>query len=420
MTEVIQLDLFEFAAQQIQVISETAPLTEIMPKNFQNLGKQVMPTTTAARITANFEAIRLLKHLPDNRILTAEEQETLAKFSGWGGLTEVFMEGNRHFDDLKDLLSPEEYETAQSSMLDSFYTPEFIIGFMWQIARQDLDIKAGRVAELGCGTGNFIGFAPSRKSYNFTGIEVDKISGNIAKILYPESEIHVESIEKVKLSNTFDLVIGNVPFGKTAPYDRNFRSYNAWNLHNYFIARALDALKPNGYAVLLTSSSSMDRPGSMAQITNGQAGLVKAFRLPKNTFAGTEIVADILVLQKGITDELSGNLATVKTGDGTGAMEINGYFAKYPEHVFGILSNTGKMYGKLNTPTVLPDEKTLQEHFQSVSMNNAVKNENAETNLFGELVPNTVPQEEAKIPEEVPVPAGSREYSIFCHDDLMR
>lgn len=135
----------------------------------------------------------------------------------------------------------------------------------------------------------------------------------------------------------------------------------------------------------------MDKPGSMSQITNGQAGLLKAFRLPRNAFAGTEIVADILVLRKNVTDKLSGNLKWDETGDNTGRMEINGYCAAHPEHVFGTLSNTGKMCGKVGTPTVLPDEKSLTEHFNAVRKTVELK---AKTDLFGNSVPKAKPEQE--------------------------
>ena len=245
----IQLDLFTFATMQIQEKS-----TEVKPavvlKNFINDGKHPLPTAKSERIAANLKAIRLLKSLSDERPLEYDEQITLSHFTGWGGLTDVFMEGDSHFPELKELLTSEEYETAESSMLDSYYTPENIINFMWTLARQKLGIKTGKVAELGCGTGNFIGYAPMQKGYQFTGVEIDKISGNIAKRLYPESTIHINSLEKVKLPNNFDLVIGNVPFGRFAPYDPQFRSYNSWNLHNYFIAKALDLLKDGGHLVV--------------------------------------------------------------------------------------------------------------------------------------------------------------------------
>lgn len=427
--EAVQLDLFEFAAMQaaIQPKVQESP-KPVRPRNFQNDGLHPMPTTPAARIEANFKAIRLLKEL-GARTPSHEEQITLSQFSGWGGLTEVFMEDNRHYQTLKELLPDEEYQTAQNSILDSYYTPESIIDFMWDIARGELGIKSGKVAELGAGTGNFIGFAPGQNAYAFTAVEIDRISGSIAKTLYPQADVRIASLENVKLPQQFDLVIGNVPFGKYAPYDRNYRSYNAWNLHNYFIARALDCLKENGCAVLLTSSSTMDKPGSMPQITNGLAGLVKAYRLPNNTFAGTEIVADILILKKGVRENLSGNLQWIDTADNTGRIEVNCYFAQHPEHVFGKLSNTGRMYGKLNTPTVLPDGKSLKEHFDVArkAFMRTLPEIPENTDLFGNALPETTAPkvevvsyaERTNIPEEKEPPEECREYSIFSTLDTV-
>ena len=279
----MQMDLFAFAMTQAAIRKPAEEPKQIILKNFRNERKNLMQTTTAARIAANLSAIQLLKQA-DLQNLCESEKYVLAGFSGWGGLTEVFMEGNSHYDELKSMLTPEEYETAAASMLDSYYTPENLIRFMWAIAQNELGIKSGKVAELGCGTGNFIGCAPSQSRYRFFGVERDKISGTIAKTLYPEADIKIASLEKIKLPTDIDLLIGNVPFGQTAPYDPEFKQYNSWNLHNYFIAKGLGTLKPDGYAVLLTSSSTMDHPGAMAGFLN-DAGLVKAYRLPKNAFA---------------------------------------------------------------------------------------------------------------------------------------
>ena len=420
----IQLDLFTFAAMQTQEKNAEAK-SAVLLKNFINDGKYPLPTVKSERIAANLKAIRLLKSLSEERPLEYDEQITLSHFTGWGGLTDVFMEDDPHFAELKELLTKEEYETAESSMLDSYYTPENIIEFMWTLARQKFGIKTGKVAELGCGTGNFIGYAPMQKGYQFTGVEIDKISGNIAKRLYPESTIHINSLEKVKLSNNFDLVIGNVPFGRFAPYDPQFRSYNSWNLHNYFIAKALDLLKDGGHLVVLTSSSTMDQPGSMANILMQKAGVVEAYRLPKTTFAGTEVVADILIIKKGFTEDLSGNLKTVETSDNTGTVEINSYFAKHPEHIFGTLSKTGRMYGKTDTTTVLPGEKSLDECFSEImaeKKNTVVesaieKSSSPETDLFGNVVIDTPKSKTVnigEIPETVAAPIDAKEYTIFC------
>ena len=412
----LQMDLFSFAMTQATIRKPAEEAKKIILKNFRNERKIWMPTSAASRIADNLAAIRRLKQA-DLQNLCENEKYVLAGFSGWGGLTEVFMEGTPHYDELKSMLTPEEYETASASMLDSYYTPENLIRFMWDIARNELGIKLGKVAELGCGTGNFIGCAPSQSRYCFFGVERDKISGTIAKALYPEADIRIDSLEKVNLPTNIDLVIGNVPFGQTAPYDPKFKQHNSWNLHNYFIAKGLGTLKPDGYAVLLTSSSTMDHPGAMAGFLN-DAGLVKAYRLPKNTFAGTEIVADILIFKKGHHDELSGNLEWVETGDNTGRMEINRYFAQHPEHIWGILSNTGKMYGKLNTPTVLPDDKTLDEHIAEAEAEASKKPEKMQepvgpdVNLFGEVQTEPESVEEAE-DEPVRIPYYCREYSIF-------
>jgi predicted RNA methylase len=363
MAQMIQMELFDFFAQQeaVEIVREkpqapvTAPVKEIVvlppePRNFLSDGKTVMPGAKAERIEANLNAVRLVKA---GRELDYVEKMALSRFSGWGGLTEVFLPENRHYSGLKELLNEEEYRTAQNSILDSFYTPESLIDFMWDIARNDLNVKTGRVAELGAGTGNFIGLAPMQSGYRFTAVEVDKISGGILRVLYPEADVRIASLEKVKLGCDFDLVIGNVPFGQTGLHDRQ---YPNWNLHNYFIARALDCLKDGGHAVLLTSSATLDSNYADARKVFAQkAGLVKAYRLPKNSFAGTEIVADILVFQKDATAHPFVNLKLVPTGDDTGEMLINEYFAGHPENVRGILSNTGKMYGKIGTPTVLPN-----------------------------------------------------------------
>ena len=411
----LQMDLFSFAVMQATIRKPAEEPKKIILKNFRNERKIFMQTSAASRIEDNLAAIRRLKQA-DLQNLCESEKYVLAGFTGWGGLTEVFMEGNPHYDELKSMLTPEEYETAAASMLDSYYTPENLIRFMWNIAQNELGIKSGKVAELGCGTGNFIGCAPNR-NYRFFGVERDKIAGTIAKALYPEADIRIDSLEKVNLPTDIDLVIGNVPFGQTAPYDPQFKQYNSWNLHNYFIAKGLGTLKPDGHAILLTSSSTMDHPGAMAGFLN-DAGLVKAYRLPKNTFAGTEIVADILIFKKGYHDELSGNLEWVDTGDNTGRMEINRYFAQHPENVWGILSNTGKMYGKLNTPTVLPDDKMLDEHIAeaeaSIQPEKAEEPVSQNVNLFGEVQIQAEPESAEEAEDEVVrIPYYCREYSIF-------
>jgi len=424
------MDLFAFAATQtVKSVpkEEPAPVKVAVPVHDEvkaapapqdnanyTMTELVTLTTKRGRIEKNLDAIRELKKEG------CKFKAKLVQFTGWGGLTDVFMEDRPDYQTLKDLLTPEEYESASNSMLDSYYTPAELIKFMWKIAQNELGILSGKVAELGCGIGNFIGLAPKQSQYKFTGVEIDRISGSIAKELYPQADIRIESLEKVNLPANFDLVIGNVPFGQTAPYDKNYKG--AWNLHNYCISRALDCLKDKGHAVLLTSSSTMDRGGSMEQILQGRAGLVKAIRLPNNTFAGTEVVADILILQKGIAEEESSHLEKIETADNTGTAEINAYFASHPANIWGTLSNTGKMYGKTGTMTVLPGEKSVERHIREYQFKPAEK-PGKEMNLFGEI---EQPQNEVKsfagwtdVPEEADAPRGSREYSIFTTEQAL-
>lgn len=372
--------------EKIQSVEDTPAYQPITMQCYANYTMTELNTFTTkrARIEKNLDAIRELKKEG------SKFKSKLVQFTGWGGLTDIFMEDRPDYQTLKDLLTPEEYESASNSMLDSYYTSAELIKFMWKIVQEELDILSGKVAELGCGIGNFIGLAPKQSQYQFTGVEIDKISGSIAKELYPQADIRINSLEKVKLTNDYDLVIGNVPFGQTAPYDTNYKG--VWNLHNYCISRALDCLKDKGYAVLLTSSSTMDRAGSMEQILQGRAGLVKAIRLPNNTFAGTEVVTDILILQKGITEEESRHLVRIETSDNTGTTEINAYFASHPANIWGTLSNTGKMYGKTGTMTVLADEKSVERHIREYQFKPAAQ-PTQEVNLFGEI---EQPQDEVK------------------------
>ncbi len=421
--EAIQMDLFAFAAMQTAApaVEPEATRKVFVPRNFKNDGKQPLPIGKAARIEANFKAIRQLNELgTDAAELSRDAQVTLSRYSGWGGLTEVFLPGNRHFQTLKELLSDAEYQTAQNSVLDSFYTPEYLIDFMWQLARHELNIKSGKVIEPGAGTGNFIGHAPRQRGYKFTAVEVDKVSGGIMKALYPESDIRIASLEEVKLSADYDLVIGNVPFGQTGLYDRSYRN---WNLHNYFIARSLDCLKDNGCAVLLTSSATLDSNDTTArQNFASKAGLVKAFRLPKNAFAGTEVVADILVFRKGVSAEPFVELKEVPTGDASGEMKVNEYFASHPEQVLGILSNTGKMYGKVGTPTVLPGDIPLRDRLaclQSVAPVEPVENFDLFESKTVLEIPVVEKSEPVEILEATDVPEHCREYSIFTAHDTV-
>lgn len=336
------MDLFEFDFSSSQSVTEvTNPTSETI--------EDIVNACPSKRTKANLQALKLLKVLGGNQASEAE-RSILADFTGWGGIHEIFDAKHKEYGTLKNFLSENEYRAAKNTILDAFYTPKSLIREMWQLAA-DHGYKGGKCLEPGAGSGNFM--AAALKNSRFTAIEVDNISAGILKKVYPDSDIRHDSLEDIKLTQTYDLAIGNVPYGKTGLYDRNYPKYN---LHNYFIARSLDALKDQGLVVLLTSSATLDSADTTArECFAKKAGLIEAIRLPNNTFNGTQIVSDILIFKKGAKGDSFIKLKEIQTGDETGTMLVNEYFADHPDKIRGIPSNTGRMYGRLNTPTVLPE-----------------------------------------------------------------
>lgn len=354
------MDLFDYdCTTKDEILSLQAP------GKVPNCSIELFPTGKTARIRANIEAISLLKKLDiEKRSATQEEKNILKKYSGWGGVHAVFDEKHKDNGMLRCLLTSSEYRTARGSILDSYYTPVRLIESMWKIAG-NFGFWGGKCLEPGAGTGNFMGLALG--NCKFTAVEVENVSAGIMKKVYPEADIRHESLENVQLNSNYNLVIGNVPFGKTGVYDRNYKNYN---LHNYFIARSLDTLKDGGLAVLLTSSATMDSNDSTARACFGKkAGLVGAIRLPNNIFPETEVVADILIFRKGSQGNAFLNLKEIDTQDNTGKMKLNEYFADNQQMILGIPSNTGKMYGKLNSPTIFPREGKFESEMEQIVAN---------------------------------------------------
>ncbi len=378
--ESLQLELFDFATMTLDLPSENfveekpvvilADEAECVRENYRIAGDDILVVPgKKKKVAANIAAIETLERLensgeePDRKNCAA-----LVRYCGWGGIPQIFDSMNDDFVDeyieLKNLLNQDEYEAARASTLTSHYTPREIIDLMWRMVIQ-CGFSGGTIGEFGAGTGHFIGLLPEvlTDKCKFTAVELDMISARILKMLYPQTALHIGSLEKVSIrNNSLDLVIGNVPYAKQGVYDRLYPNYN---LHNYFIARALDALKPGGVAILLTSNSTLDSVSTKARENFfSRAALIAAYRLPNNTFlanAGTEVVADLLILQKGAKEiHPCMELVEVETADNTGSMRINEYFALNPGHVLGKLSNTGKMYGKQDCPTVLPVGDTIE------------------------------------------------------------
>lgn len=275
--------------------------------NFDLRSNPVEQVGKKERFRRNTEAIKVLKECEfENRFATPEEQLVLSKYVGWGGLPEAFDENNSawadEFVELYTLLSPEEYASARESTLTAFYTPPAVINAIYK-AMEQMGFREGNLLEPSCGIGNFIGMLPkSMENAKVYGVELDTVSAGIAQQLYQKSSIAAQGFEEVNVPDSFfDGVIGNVPFGDFKVTDKRYDKYN-FLIHDYFFAKSLDKLRPGGVMALVTSKGTMDKTNSSVRKYIAQrAELLGAIRLPNVTFkgnAGTEVVSDILFLQK--------------------------------------------------------------------------------------------------------------------------
>ena len=300
----------------------------------------------------NIRAIELLKQLElDGRQATPDEQEILAKYMGWGGIVDAF-DPNKdawksEYEKLKELLTPEEYDSAKSSTLNAHYTSPVIIKAMYD-AVQNMGFKAGTILEPAMGTGNFFGMLPPEmQSSRLYGVELDSLSGRIAQQLYPRANIKIAGFETTDRKDTFDLVVGNVPFGN---YQVNDRGYNSMNLsiHNYFIVKSIDQVRPGGIVAVITSRFTMDSKNSSARRYMAQrAELVGALRLPNDAFkrnAGAEVVSDILFFQKR-ERPMEIEPDWVQSAVNEQGHRINTYFMDHPEMVLGTQTEHSTAHG---------------------------------------------------------------------------
>lgn len=301
----------------------------------------------------NVSAIILVRALEqENRTPTPEEQETLSKYVGFGGMPQVFDEHNekwhKEYVTLKELLSPEEYTKARASILNAFYTNPTVITAMYE-ALANMGFQKGNVLEPSMAVGNFFGLLPeSMKESSLYGVELDDISGQIAKQLYPNADIQITGFEKTNFEdNFFDVAIGNVPFGR---YTLNDPVYNAMKLpiHDYFFAKALDKVRPDGVIAFITSKGTLDKKdSSFRRFLSEKADLLGAIRLPNNAFkqnANTEVTTDILFLKKRATESLE-EPAWVKLGETDEGIPVNQYFEQHPEMMLGEMVYDSSMYG---------------------------------------------------------------------------
>ena len=350
----------------IQDIDEKAEKPKIEAHNFK-ITEEILPEklTPSERLNNNLEAISMLNRVEKReRELDSTAQEVLAKYVGWGGLSEVFDESKegqwkeaRSF--LKENLSQAEYEAARESTLTSFYTPKTVIDSIYSTL-SGMGFKSGNILEPSMGIGNFIGNLPDEmKKSKFYGVELDSVSGRIGKLLYPESDIQIKGLEETSFSNNFfDVAIGNVPFGE---YKVNDREYNKNNflIHDYFFAKSIDKVRNGGIIAFITSSGTMDKKDeSVRRYIAARAEFLGAIRLPNDTFkgvAGTEVTSDIIFLKKRDSirerDEDWIHLSEDEKG-----MTYNKYFVENPHMILGTMEEVSGRFG--NTLACLPKENT--------------------------------------------------------------
>ena len=325
------------------------------------------------RFQRNLDAIRTLKAIEaENRTATAEEQAVLAQYVGWGGLADFFDEKNARYGELKDLLTDAEYAAARESTLTAFFTPPVVIRGIYAALGQ-MGFTQGNILEPSCGIGNFLGMlSESMSGSKLYGVELDDLSGRIARQLYQKSSIAVQGYEKTAFpDNFFDVAIGNVPFGQFHVPDKRYDRLN-FPIHEYFIAKALDQVRPGGVIAVVTSSYTMDkRTASARKYIAQRAELLGAIRLPNNAFkaaAGTEVVSDILFLQKrermvDIEPEWV-HLATNEDG-----IQMNSYFIDHPDMVLGEMKMVSGPFGPTPTCEPYPEqplEALLAEAVQNI------------------------------------------------------
>ena len=325
------------------------------------------------RFKNNIEAIKLVNRLINTqKEATADEKKVLAKYVGWGGLAQAFDERNvawqNEYKELKDVLSVEEYAAAKGSVLNAHYTSKTVIDGIYK-ALTRFGVKGNnRILEPAMGTGNFFGFMPQEiaSGAKLYGVELDRVTGKIATKLYPQAKIQIKGFEETAFQdNSFDLMVTNVPFGGYTVFDPDYNKYNFY-IHDYFIAKGIDKIKPNGLMAVITSKGTMDKQNpSIRKYIADRAELVGAVRLPNTAFkqtANTEVVTDILFFRKREEKINAGVentewLATGKTEEG---FEVNNYYIAHPEMILGTLAKETGLYGAEDI-TVKPDGRDLSE-----------------------------------------------------------
>ncbi len=399
--------------EQKNTLPIEVPLAERV--NFDLMANPIEVVGKKDRFRRNIDAIKVLKTCEnEKRFATPEEQLILSKYVGWGGIPEAFDEKNSswatEFAELKDLLSPNEYSLAKESTLTAFYTPPIIIQAIYKIIEK-MGFTEGNILEPSCGIGHFIGMLPeAMKNSKMHGVELDSISAGIAQQLYQKTSIAAQPYEKVNLPDSFfDVVVGNVPFGDFKVADKRYDKHN-FLIHDYFFAKSLDKLRPGGVMAFITSKGTLDKKSpAVRKYIAQRAELLGAVRLPNNAFmgnAGTEVVSDVLILQKRdhIIDVEPDwvHLDTDENG-----IVMNSYFIQHPEMILGEMKMVSGRFGMEATCEPI-ENYSLEEQ-----LNKAI------SNINGEITKYEVDNEIESTDNSIPADASVRNFSFVVLDNVV-
>ncbi len=395
---------------------------EFMDEESYNANFHMSPFATQSagmmtRYDWNIKALRTLKQIQgENRAATHEEQEILSKYVGWGGLSQAFDANNENwkeeYGELKELLTPEEYEAARATVNNAFYTPSIVTSAIGNALVQ-FGFKDGNVLEPSLGVGNFFGCLPDSMSQaKLFGVEIDPVSAEIARLLYPSAKIEIKGFEETTYpDNFFDAVIGNVPFGDYKVFDPKYNKLN-FKIHDYFLAKSIDQVRPSGIVAVITTKGTLDKKNnSIRKYIAERAELLGAVRLPDSTFsgnAGTEVTSDILFFQKRerkITIEPD----WIHLDFSEDGIPINSYFAEHPEMMLGTMKYDKGRFGENSNYTVCVNDDPNFNLYEA--LNNAIANIHAEYKDF-ELVS----ESEESITADIPADPDVKNFTFTEHD----
>ena len=365
---------YDVVVERLHVEPPQPEISAPPARNFRITDEHLGEGGPKQKFARNIEAIRTLQAIEaEGRSATPEEQNIFAQYVGWGGLADAFDPDKdswaKEYTQLKELLSPEEYAAARASTLNAHYTSPTVIRAIYDAVEQ-MGFTTGNILEPSCGVGNFFGMLPeSMQGSRLYGVELDSITGRIARQLYPEANITVAGFETTSQRDFYDLAVGNVPFGN---YKVNDKAYNnlGFSIHNYFFAKALDQVRPGGIVAFVTSRFTMDSKDSSARKYLAQrADLLGAVRLPNNAFkanAGTEVVSDILFLQK-LERPIDREPEWVQVGQTPEGFTVNQYFVDHPDMVLGKLSAESTQYGREDITVDPIDGADLAEQLKNAT-----------------------------------------------------